>query len=58
MLTDISLMPYGKHKGEKMANVPAQYLLWMINNTEPTPEVRQYIEENREELQKECGKFR
>jgi uncharacterized protein (DUF3820 family) len=27
-MTDESLMPWGKHKGEKMANVPPEYLLW------------------------------
>ena len=28
-LYDDSLMPYGQHKGEKMANVPAYYLIRM-----------------------------
>ena len=27
-MTDDSVMPWGKHKGEKLANVPAAYLLW------------------------------
>ncbi len=28
-LTDDSPMPFGKHRGEKMADVPASYLLWL-----------------------------
>ena len=31
-LTDDSPMPWGKHKGVKMANVPAKYLLWLHND--------------------------
>ncbi len=57
-LTDNDPMPYGKHKGEKLANVPAQYLLWLYTNDKATPEVKQYIEDNKEELKQECGKFR
>lgn len=33
-MTDISLMPFGKHKGEKMANVPPEYLLWLYDMLE------------------------
>lgn len=29
-LTDNSPMPWGKHKGTAMANVPAHYLLWLV----------------------------
>jgi len=29
MLSDTSPMPFGKHKGTNMANVPAAYLLWL-----------------------------
>jgi len=28
MINDNSIMPFGKHKGEKMANVPDGWLLW------------------------------
>lgn len=28
-LTDQSLMPFGKHRGKNMEDVPASYLLWL-----------------------------
>lgn len=31
-MNDESIMPFGKHKGEKLANVPADYLLWLYDN--------------------------
>lgn len=60
-LTDESLMPFGKHKGEKMANVPASYLLWLYDEyTMPNPrfgfihrDVLAYIEENLDVLKEE-----
>lgn len=60
-LTDESIMPFGKHKGEKMANVPASYLLWIYDEwTLPNPrfcfvnqEVKAYIEDNLDVLRKE-----
>lgn len=33
-LTDNDLMPWGKHKGEAMANVPASYLVWCWEENE------------------------
>ena len=32
--TDDSLMPFGKYKGQKLANVPDSYLIWLHNNTD------------------------
>ena len=49
-LTDNSLMPFGKHKGQKMANVPADYLLWIFENNKCTQEVANYIKENMDTL--------
>lgn len=45
-MDDNSIMPYGKYKGEKMINVPADYLLWLYENNKCSGEVRHYIEEN------------
>lgn len=63
-LTDESLIPFGKHKGEKMANVPASYLLWLYDEyTMPNPRfgfihrgVLEYIEENLDVLREEMKK--
>lgn len=61
-LTDESLMPFGKYKNEKMANVPSSYLLWLYNNPDPnynqwssirSREVREYIEDNLDCLKQE-----
>jgi len=53
MLTDLDQMPWGKYKGEKMINVPAWYLLWLLENNKCSGDVKKYIEDNKEVLQKE-----
>ena len=45
-MEDSSLMPYGKYKGEKMANVPPDYLLWLYENDKCQNYVKNYIIEN------------
>lgn len=55
-LTDNSLMPYGKHKGEKMANVPASYLIWLYDNNRCSGSVKEYIKENYDSLIQEINK--
>jgi uncharacterized protein (DUF3820 family) len=45
-MTDESLMPFGKYKGEKMAYVPSDYLLWLWNNGRSLGDVGQYIANN------------
>ena len=52
-LTDISPMPFGKHKGTQMANVPASYLIWLYDNDKCSVEVREYIEDNLRVLKQE-----
>ena len=52
-LTDESPMPYGKYKGRPMEDVPADYLIWLVDNQRASPEVMGYVEENREVLNKE-----
>jgi len=55
-LTDDSLMPWGIYKGQKMANVPAHYLLWVRNNMKwggKIMPVINYTTDNLEILQKE-----
>lgn len=62
---DTDLMPYGKHKGVKLANVPASYLQWLFENalqgapnkmTIENKKLRKYYEENKEVIQKELKK--
>lgn len=40
---DNDLMPFGKHKGKAMANVPADYLLWLNDQSKVHPMVKGYI---------------
>jgi len=53
MIKDSEIMPFGKHKGEKLANVPADYLLYMHNNCAIFGKVKQYVDENYDLLTKE-----
>lgn len=53
ILSDESLMPFGEHKGEKMANVPAAYLIWLYENNKCSADVREYIEANLDVLKQE-----
>lgn len=55
MMTDNSLMPFGKYKGQKMANVPSDYLLWIFENNKCTPEVAKYIAENLDVIKAEIN---
>jgi uncharacterized protein (DUF3820 family) len=52
-LNDDSPMPFGKHKGEKMANVTAAYLMWLYNDGKCNKEFREYIEDNLDVLKQE-----
>jgi uncharacterized protein (DUF3820 family) len=44
-LDDDSLMPWGKHKGDKMKNVPDAYLKYMYDSGKVDARVKAYIEE-------------
>lgn len=54
-LKDTDPMPYGKHKGIAMANVPASYLLWLYDNCY-NPDIRAYIRDNMDALKQEIKK--
>lgn len=49
-MDDNSLMPWGKYKGVKMANVPPQYLLFMYEEKKTHGDVKKYIEDNMDVL--------
>lgn len=53
-MKDTDLMPFGKYKGEKLANVPASYLLWCYEHPWCRGELKKYIEENKQVLIKEA----
>ncbi len=40
------LMPFGKHKGKKMSEVPDSYLLWLSDEGTTTGLLRAYIDDN------------
>lgn len=51
--TDSTPMPFGKYVGKALVNVPAHYLLYLYNNGCDHKQLRQYIEENLDALNKE-----
>jgi uncharacterized protein (DUF3820 family) len=55
MLTDQNKMPFGKWTGTRLANVPADYLIWIYENKKCNAEVAEYIKDNLEVLKKEVG---
>ena len=65
-LTDDSKIPFGKHKYEKMANVPSGYLMWFYNKNKDEYEkgslygvfkdVFEYIADNLDVIEKEEAK--
>jgi hypothetical protein len=55
-LTDDSHMPFGKHMGTRLGEVPAKYLLWLADQPgfeTRRPDLYAYIEDNREALETE-----
>ena len=55
-LTDTDPMPFGKHKGKPMQDVPAAYLHWLWNNVAKSDQqsnVADYIRKNLDALKKE-----
>ena len=53
---DKYIMPFGKHKGEAIGDVPASYLLWFFEQVWSTKyrAVYGYIVENKKHLEKEA----
>jgi uncharacterized protein (DUF3820 family) len=53
VLDDLSPMPFGKHKGQPMQDVPASYLHWLWTEGCNNPQVSDYIKRNLSALKKE-----
>lgn len=51
--TDQSLMPFGEHKGKKLANVPARYLIYIFENFKLHDNLKAYIKKNKDVLEAE-----
>lgn len=51
-MNDESIMLFGMHKGKKLANVPANYLLWLYENEKAFGTLKTYIEENMDAIKK------
>lgn len=49
-------MPWGKYQGTAIANVPADYLLWLYENNKCSDDVKSYIEDNIDVLKSEIKK--
>jgi uncharacterized protein (DUF3820 family) len=54
-MTDESIMPIGKYKGQKMANVPSEYLLWLLENGNTYGNLKAYLLENKEIFEAEIN---
>lgn len=46
-------MPFGEHKGKKLANVPPGYLLYIRDNYKLFDNLKKYIDDNRTVLEAE-----
>lgn len=47
-------MTFGIHKGKKIANVPADYLVWIFENNKVFGGLLWYIRNNYDDLKKEA----
>lgn len=54
-MNDNSEIPFGIHKGKKLANVPPDYLIWLYENNKCYGELRAYIKENLDVLKDEIA---
>lgn len=56
--TDNSIMPFGMHKGKAMANVPANYLLWLNEQSVTHSQLKEYIKNNLDVLRSQKNESR
>lgn len=53
MLTDKDLITFGMHKGIALANVPAEYLLYIYDFSNLSKDLKEYIRKNMDVLKAE-----
>lgn len=58
VLTDDCPMPWGIHKGKRMEDVPASYLIYFYDQNKCSADVRAYIEDNLDVLRMEVKRDR
>lgn len=60
-LTDLSPMPFGKHRNTLLQDVPPSYLLWLWDEggiwQEPQKPIHHYIKESFNALLKDCPDY-
>ena len=52
-MQDSDVITFGIHKGKKLVDVPASYLIWIYENGKCPANLREYIKENMDVLLKE-----
>lgn len=54
-LTDESVITFGRHKGKKLGDIEASYLLWLLNEMRDDEKIKLfvYLQENEKALQSE-----
>jgi len=57
-MRDSDLMPFGKYFGKKMIDIPAPYLMFLLNNNCGHQAVKAYIDGNLEILKAEVKKIK
>ncbi len=57
-MSDKVTMPYGKHKGKELKDIPSDYLLWVWDNNSPYGSVKTYIEDNLKEIKEGAAKLK
>lgn len=57
-VTDKTFMWFGIHKNKRMAQVPADYLLFLLEKGKCGERLKDYITENKEVLEEEAKKAR
>lgn len=55
--TDDTAMPFGKHKGTPLREVPPEYLMWLAEQDwlEDWPSLEEYLIENEQAIQMDLG---
>jgi uncharacterized protein (DUF3820 family) len=54
-MNDSTIIQLGKYKGEKLANIPASYLIWLHKENKCFGDLKNYIEDNMDVLKQEVN---